>query len=178
MSQCLFRGAAIRSPRATHRRGRKEPNPSISCFESGQWWREASRVTYRAFPSAVLNSCPRFSERQTVRSQTMCFAAEHSRRASRQSVEGASTPRPRPSRPRPQGSPPRLARPHRAAAAATVRCSPYFALPAPCPAVARARGPGSPWLTAKPSGPERVRVRLARVACREGLDLSPGCRQG
>ena len=26
------------------------------------------------------------------------------------------------------------------------------------------RDPGSPWLTAKPSGPERLRVRLARVA--------------
>ena len=29
------------------------------------------------------------------------------------------------------------------------------------------RDPGSPWLTAKPSGPERVRLRLAQAGYRE-----------
>ncbi len=52
-------------------------------------------------------------------------------------LSARARPTPRPSPPRPTGSPPRLARPHRVAAAATVRCSPYVALPAPCPAMAR-----------------------------------------
>ena len=73
---------------------RIEPNPSISCFESRQWWRHASRVTCRAFPSAVLHSSPRFSERQYARPQAVRFAAKHSRRASRHVAEGATTQRP------------------------------------------------------------------------------------
>ena len=127
MSQCPFRGAAVRSPRATHRRGRKEPNPSISCFESRQWWRHASRVTCRAFPSAVLHSSPRFSERQYVGPQAVRFAAKHSRRASGHVADGAATQRPRPSPPRPQDSPLQLAgpaqsRPRNTTGQSTVRC--------------------------------------------------------
>jgi hypothetical protein len=106
---------------------RKEPNPSISCFESRQWWRHASRVTCRAFPSAVLHSSPRFSERQYVGPQAVRFAAKHSRRASRHVADGAATPRPRPSPPRPQDSPLQLAgpaqsRPRNTTGQSTLRC--------------------------------------------------------